>query len=189
MPKRPGVIVISDARYIVETPFYSTITIIPEGMTASSWQPSCGRLSVSSPPAGASVSTTFALEGSVEKPSDTDLKIARIDAWIDGVQIGSTTRVHSSPRDLQSEFVLSIQDAPAGAHTLLLLAYFQNNSLAATATIPLDFLPNTPHRSLLPGYLGTIDLPAESDLLSLPVTVQGWVVIPGSDIRDRRRFR
>ena len=179
-PKRPGIVVINDPRYIVESHFNSTITIVPEGMTAASWLPSCAKIVVQSPPPGADLSTPLLVHGSIEKYNDVKLRIARVEAWSDGIRVGSTSQMIPTHRELRSEFNISIEDLPAGDHTLLLMGYYQNNALAATATMPLTVLHDTPHRSLLSGYVGNIDLPAEEATISLPVTIQGWVVIPGS---------
>ena len=43
--------------------------------------------------------------------------------------------------------------------------------------VPVD----TSSGSLLPGYRGNIDLPIDNAFLDLPITIQGWVVNPGSE--------
>ena len=181
-PLRPGIAEINDPRYFVRSRLNSTITIVPEGMTASSWLPSCARISVSSPPAGAALSTPLVVQGSVEHFIDIDLQINRVEAWVNGALVGSTAQVQSNPHEWQVDFILPVPDLPSGTHTLILTAYYQNGAIAATATMPLDILSGSPQGTVLPGYVGNIDLPGEGEMLKLPVSIQGWVVIPGREV-------
>ena len=179
-PIRPGTIVISDPRYMVQTPSYSTLTVVPEGMTANSWLPSCAKISVFAPPPGARLSTPLVIQGYIEKLSANDLVVARIEAWTNDQKVSSIERVDFTRHDPRSEFSLTIPDLPSRTHSVLLVAYYQNNTIAATATMPLTILPDQATGSASNGYRGNIDLPASDSLLGLPVIVEGWVVVTGS---------
>ena len=179
-PREVGVFPIENNRNLSESELQRTITVIPEGMVASSWHPLCAEFSVHSPQPGANLSTPLVIQGSFKEAEGSNLHVTRLEAWSNGRQVGHSTREHFIRRGSHSEFFLSISDLPPGAHSLLLRAVHQNGTLAATAILPLNILPNSPTGATAGGYQGTIDLPGDNALLGLPVTIQGWVVIPGS---------
>ena len=189
-PLEFGIFEVVNWRRMPESELISTITVVPEGVQASTWHSLCGHIEVSSPPRGTPVSTPLVIEGSVWRTGGTDLHITHVEAWIDGELVGEAKGDHLIPRYVPNsdfrarvshrDFYLTIPRLSPGSHTLSLQAFLQNGMVSSSATMPLTILPNTPNRSLLPGYLGYIDPPAESDLLNLPVTIGGWVVIPGS---------
>ena len=180
-PQQLGVFPISNHRHIPESELSSTITVLPANIEVSTWNPLCAELSVESPPTGAALSTPFVIQGSVIHPGYSGLRVTRIEVWINEMLVGSTASEQFIPRGHSSEFFLTILDLSPGDHSLLLKASLQNGALAATATMQISTPAESPPTSLLPGYRGNIDLPTEGGLLSLPVTIQGWVVIPGSE--------
>ena len=191
-PLEPGIFPIENWRRMPESELISTITVVPEGVAAATWNSLCGHIQVHSPPPSAELGAPFVIEGSVARASGASLHITRVEAWSDGQQVGVVTRdqfvksyiAHSDfrARAASSSFFLAIPKLAPGTHDLLLKAYLQNGTLTATTLVPLTVLPSDPSGSLLPGYRGNIDLPLENELLSLPVTVQGWAVIPGSKL-------
>ena len=191
-PLEPGIFPIVNWRRMPESELISTITVVPKGVAAATWNSLCGHIQVHSPPPNAELGAPFAIEGSVARASGTSLHIARVEAWGDGQLVGVVTReqfvksyiAHSDfrARAAGSSFFLAIPELTPGAHTLLLKAYLQNGTLTATTIVPLNVLPSDSSGGILPGYRGNIDLPLENELLSLPVTVQGWAVVPGSKL-------
>ena len=179
-PKVLGIYAISNVRHLPETDLASTITVVPEGASVSTWHPYCAELSVLAPPPDATVSAPFVIQGSVVEPSVGDLRVTRIEAWSDGRKVGETSREHFISQDSYEDFLLTIPFLPPGTHSLLLQAYLQNGNLAVTASLPLSILAEPASTTPSQGYRGSIDIPDENRLLSLPVTVQGWAVIPGS---------
>ena len=179
-PRQLGVYPISDRRHIPESYLRSTITVVPASIEVSTWNPLCAELSVESPPTGAALSSPFVIQGSVIHPGDSDLRVTRIEAWSNEMLVGSTASEQFIPRGHSSEFFLTILNLSPGDHSLLFKALLQNGALAATGTMQVTIPAESPPAALLPGYRGNIDLPAEGGFLSLPVTIQGWVVIPGS---------
>ena len=95
--------------------------------------------------------------------------------------VGTATSKQFRSRGLDSDFYITIPNLPPGTHILHLQASLQNGSIAATATLPLMVPVDTSSGSLLPGYRGNIDLPIDNAFLDLPITIQGWVVNPGSE--------
>ena len=180
-PQQLGVFPIVNHRHIPGSELMSTITVVPANIDVSTWNPLCAELSVNSPPPGAALSTPFVIQGSVIHPSDSDLRVTRIEAWSNEILVGSTAREQLIPRGHSSEFFLTIPDLNPGDHSLLFKALLQNGTLAATAVLPVSIPTGNPDRDLIPGYRGNIDLPSENKLLSIPVVIQGWVVIPGSN--------
>ena len=179
-PRRLGVYPIYDRRHIPESYLRSTITVVPASIEVSTWNPLCAELSVESPTTGAALSTPFVIQGSVIHPSDSYLRVTRIEAWSNEILVGSIASEQFIPRGNSSEFFLTVLDMPPGDHSLLLKASLQNGALVATATMQISTPAESSPAALLPGYRGNIDLPAEGEFLSLPVTIQGWVVNPGS---------
>ena len=160
----------------------SSITVIPDGASLSTWNASsCGRIRVHSPVLDAQVSTPFVVEGSVTRPAGIDLNVARIEAWSNGEQIGSITQDQFLNFGKHSDFLLTIPSLPAGSHTLLLQAILQNGTISNTVFLPITILPDLLTGASSRGYRGNIDLPSGEELQSLPVSVQGWAVIPGSN--------
>ena len=175
-----GVFEVENWRRIQESDLHFTITVVPEGMTASTWQPSCASLSVHAPSAGSHLSTPLVIQGSAKQPIGSWLGVTRIEAWSNGERVGLTTREHFVSRGTHSDYYLTIPQLPPGSHSLLLKSFLQNGVLVATATMPITILPDPPPSSTAQGYRGVIDLPTENDLLGLPVTIQGWAIIHDS---------
>ena len=188
-PQQLGVFPIYNNRRIQESLLPSTITVVSEGIEPSTWYPFCAEFSVISPPPDASLSTPFVIEGivgpvmlqpTIREPRGQLLFVSRIEAWNNGRVVGVATRDQFISRGLSSGFFISIANLPQGSHTLRLQASLQNGSIAATATLPLTVPVDTSSRALLPGYRGNIDLPIDNAFLDFPITIQGWVVNPGS---------
>ena len=188
-PQLLGIFPIHNNRRIQESLLPSTITVVPEGIEPSTWYPFCAEFSVHSPPPDANLSTPFVIEGTVGpvilqptimEPVGQLLFVSRIEAWNNGQIVGSTTSEQFRSRGLDSDFYITIPSLPPGSHTLRLRASLQNGSIAATATLPLMVPVDTSSGSLLPGYRGNIDLPIDNAFLDLPITIQGWVVNPGT---------
>ena len=175
-----GVFVVENWRRIQESELRFTITVVPEAMTASTWQPSCATLSVHAPSVGSQLSTPLVIQGSAKQPSGSWLDVTRIEAWSNGERVGLTTRDHFVSRGTHSDYYLTIPHLPPGAHSLLLKAFLQNGTLAATATMPITILPDPPTSATTLGYRGHIDHLTENELLGLPVTIQGWAIIHNS---------
>ena len=166
-------------RIMLET---SAITVVPDGASPSTWNASsCGTISVHSPALDAQVSTPFVVEGSVTRPADIDLNVARIEAWSNGEQVGSITEDQFLNSGTHSDFLLTIPTLPAGSHTLLLQAILRDGTISTTVFLPIAILPDPLTGASSRNYRGNIDLPIEEGLQSLPVSVQGWAVIPGSN--------
>ena len=160
----------------------SAITVIPEGASISTWNTSsCGRIRVHSPALDAQVSTPFVIEGSVTRPDSILLNVARIEAWSNGEQIASITEDQFLSSGTPSDFLLTIPTLPAGSHILHLQAILRNGIISTTASLPVTILPDPLTGASSRGYRGNIDLPIEEGFRSLPVSVQGWAVIPGSN--------
>ena len=158
-----------------------TVKVVPEGYNAVTWYPKiCGRLEVQGPAPGASLSTPLIIQGSITRPSGTELKVARIDVWANGEKVGQTTREQFMDRGLHDDFLVTILHLPPGSHSLLLQAYLQDGTLVANVTMPLTILPDPPNTSPSGRYEGSIDTPNGEGLHSLPLTIQGWAVIRGS---------
>ena len=175
-----GVFEVENWRRIQESDLRFTITVVPEAMIASIWQPSCASLSVHAPSAGSHLSTPLVIQGSAKQPSGSWLDVTRIEAWSNGERVGLTTREHFVSRGEYSDYYLTIPQLPSGSHSLLLKAFLQNGVLVATASMPLTILPDPPTSATPQGYRGYIDLPTENELLGLPVTIQGWAIIHDS---------
>ena len=175
-----GVFEVENRRRIQESDLRFTITVVPEAMTASIWQPSCASLSVHAPSAGSHLSTPLVIQGSAKQPIGSWLGVTRIEAWSNGERVGLTTREHFVSRGTHSDYYLTIPQLPPGSHSLLLKSFLQNGVLVATATLPITILPDPQTSASTQGYRGVIDLPTENDLLGLPVTIQGWAIIQHS---------
>lgn len=180
---RLGVFSVGDHRHIPESPTSATITVIPEKIAPASWHPLCTNFAISSPSPGATLSTPLIIEGSVAPVAvphtRLTLQVARIEAWHNGIKVAETTNEDFRYRGSYSEFYLPIPELPAGTQSLSLRAILQNETLAGTANLRLNLLADETDGSLLSGYRGNIDTPAENSLLALPVTIQGWAVVPG----------
>ena len=180
---RLGVFPMEDHRHIPESQVESTITVIPADISASSWHPLCTKFAVKSPTSFAELSTPLVIEGSVEpvevQNSEIVLYVERVEAWNNGQKVGETTREEFLGRGSHSDFFIAIQTLPAGSQPLLLKAILQNGTPAATAILTLDILPASSSESLLPGFRGNIDQPAENAFLDVPLMIRGWVVVPG----------
>ena len=153
-----GVFVVENWRRIQESELRFTITVVPEAMTASTWQLSCATLSVHAPSAGSHLSTPLVIQGSAKQPSGSWLDVTRIEAWSNGERVGLTTRDHFVSRGTHSDYYLTIPHLPSGSHSLLLKAFLQNGTLVATATMPITILPDPPTSATTQGYRGHIDL-------------------------------
>ena len=104
-----GVFIMQNWRRSRFIPATGTITVVPEGYNATTWYPSiCGHLEVQGPTPGASLSTPLVIQGSITRPSGTELKVARIDAWANGEKVGQTTREQFMDRGLHDDFLLTI---------------------------------------------------------------------------------
>ena len=66
-PREVGVFPIENNRNLSESELQRTITVIPEGMVASSWHPLCAEFSVHSPQPGANLSTPLVIQGSFKE--------------------------------------------------------------------------------------------------------------------------
>ena len=160
----------------------NTVTVVPEGATISTWYSStCGIFHIHSPTLDASLNSPFMIHGLVMLPRGINLVVTRIEAWSNGEQVGLTTEKQVFSDPIESEFFLSIPNLPNGTHSLLLVAYLQNGTVAATATMPIVVLPESRTLGFTLGYQGNIDFPLGQGIHSLPVSIQGWVAIPGSD--------
>lgn len=175
-----GVFVVENWRRLPESPLRNTITVIPQGVTIETWHEACGFLTVYAPAADSSLSAPLVIQGEVKSPSHSWLDVARVEAWNRGQRVGVATREHMESKIDHKLFYMTIPYLPQGDHTLLLKAFLQNDTLAATATMPLTVLPDPPLAATPQGFRGFIDHPADGELLGLPLTVQGWVVIPDS---------
>ena len=190
-PTEPGVFPLVNWRRMPESEVISTITVVPEGASVSTWHSLCGQLQIYSPLPGAALSTPFVIEGSAIRPSGTNLHITRVEARSDNVQVGVVTSdqmiTHYSPssdflaRATKRDFYLSISNLHPGEHTLLLKAYSQNGSLVAAASMPIVIIPESKTLSITLGYQGNIDFPLVQGIHSLPVSINGWAAIPGSN--------
>lgn len=175
-----GVFVVENWRRMPESGLRNTITVVPEGVTPTSWVPSCAIFSIFAPSPNAALSVPFVIQGSFKRAGERDLRVTRIEAWSNGEQVGQTSREQFISHGPQSDFQLSIPSLPPGNHSLFLKGYFQNGTLAVTATMPLSVLPDPASSQAPQGFWAFIDLPIQDELLGLPVTIQGWAVIPNS---------
>ena len=176
-----GVFTIRNYRHTVFIYPKGTVTVIPEGAISSTWYPSvCHQLDIQAPPLHASLSTPFVIQGSIEALINTDLRVTRIVAWNNGKIVGQSTSEQFTTDGLRSDFLLTVSDLPPGAQALLLQAYLQNGTLVANATMYVEILPNPSDASPSGRYRGSIDLPSGEGLHSLPLTIRGWAIIPGS---------
>ena len=177
-----GVFDIEDGRHYRFLEGKSTVTVIPEGASISTWNSqSCGRFHIHSPTPDANVSAPFIIHGSVMLPDSIGLNVTRIEAWSVGKQVGLTTEFQVSSDPMESMFFLSIPNLPEGTHSLLLVAFLHNGSITATATMPIVVLPESRTIGFTLGYQGNIDFPLGQGIQSLPVFIHGWAAIPGSD--------
>jgi glucose/arabinose dehydrogenase len=176
-----GVYTVENWRHMQSQLFKSTITVVPQGMSAASWDPLCVDFQVTSPPFETELSAPLVIEGSFGQPQSSDLTVDRIEAWSEGLRVGLATRDKFNQGEEHSEFLLSIPHLPPGSHSLLIQTILQNGKVAASTSMPITIVPDTPSGAILPGYQGSIDLPIEGGLLGLPVSVEGWVAIPGND--------
>ena len=190
-PLKVGVLEIVNQRRMPESDTIPTITVVSAGTQTSTWHSLCGFMRVVSPPLGAAVSAPFVIEGSVWRAPRSDLQITRVEAWVDGEMVGAAegknlaarylTNMDFRARTTHKDFYLTLPSLSPGTHTVVLQSVLQNGIIAASASMPVTVLPQASHSSLLPGYLGNVDPPVGGDLLRLPVTISGWVVVPGSD--------
>ena len=178
---RAGVFIVENWRRIQESRFSNSITVVPEGNSALTWHPaSCGTLVVRAPTPGAQLSPPFVVQGTFEEPYGSPLHVDRIEAWIKGELVGVATSAHFIPRGPQTDFLLAIPSLASGRHNVRVQVFLQNGTVVATASLPVKVLDDPVSETLPAGYRGSVDRPVASELLSLPVTVEGWVVIPGS---------
>ena len=183
-PQRTGVFRLKDERKIPESHLLSTITVIPANMSIDSWHNSCASLQIPFPPPGATLSMPFVIEGSIG-PADLGvfggpLHVTRIEAWSNGEQVGRATEEEIEFRGRHSDFFVTVPFLPPGEHSVVLYAYLQNGMLVATTSLPLTILPELPSSTSGQASRGSIDHPADSSLLDLPVTIRGWAAIVGS---------
>ena len=80
--------------------------------------------------------------GSVTRPTDIDINVARIEAWSNGEQIGSVAEDQFLNSGTHSDFLLTIPTLPAGSHTLLLLAILRDGTISTTVFLPIAILPD-----------------------------------------------
>ena len=183
-PQLLGVFQIKNERKFPESHQINTITVIPANMSIDSWHNSCAALQVPFLPPGAILSTPFVIEGSIG-PADLGLfggllHVTRIEAWSNGEQVGRATEEEIDFRGRHSDFFVTVPFLPPGEHSVVLYAYLQNGMLVATASLPLTILPVLPSSTSGQASRGSIDHPADSSLLDLPVTIRGWAAIVGS---------
>jgi glucose/arabinose dehydrogenase len=159
----------------------NTIKVIPEGASASTWYlETCGILDIAYPRPGDTLSTPFVIQGSVVLPVGIQLSVARIEAWSNDKKVGEITNDRLDYQGTHTNFLLPVTGLPPGSHSLLIQVFLQTEANIANVTLPIIALPDPEQVSPTQGYRGNIDLPAEGELQSLPVTLQGWAVIPGS---------
>ena len=180
-PDRLGVFTIADHRKIRESETLSTFTVILERASEVSGYPLCVEFQISSPSPDATLVAPFIVQGSVGTTRfelGETLYVVRVEAWSNGELVGTTSRDEFIRNGPYSEFLLSVPTLPPGPHSLILRAYLQSGMVAATSILPLSVLGDASSGDLIPGYRGSIDAPNKDAVLSLPVTIQGWVVIP-----------
>ena len=159
----------------------NTITVIPEGASISTWNPeSCGTIDVHTPVVGATLSTPLIIHGSVTPPDGMHVDVSHIEAWSNGVRVGHIAKGQFKPYGSHSEFFLALPSLAPGRHTIVLAAYLQNGNVAATVSLPVTILSDPPAGTPSEGFRGSVDLPAEGSLQSLPVVVQGWAINPST---------
>ncbi len=66
-PREVGVFTIENNRNLSESELQRTITVIPEGMFASSWHPLCAEFSVHSPHPGSTLTTPLVIQGTFKE--------------------------------------------------------------------------------------------------------------------------
>ena len=88
-------------------------------------------------------------KGSVTRPADIDLNVARIEAWSNGKQVGSITEDQFLISGTHSDFLLTIPTLPAGSHTLLLQAILRDGTISTTVFLPIAILPGPTYRCFL----------------------------------------
>ena len=183
-PEAVGVFLIQDLRHLEESQARSTVTVIPAGVTAAAWHPMCTKFTVEAPEPGGVVGTPFVIQGSVWPVSlptlGFDLYVTRVEAWRDGQRVGIVSREDFLNRGEYSDFFLTVPAVAPGTHSLTLRAILQNGVTSATADLPLTVVPATAGDSLLAGFRGNIDEPAQEGPFRLPLAVRGWAVVPGS---------
>ena len=190
-PQSVGIFPIVNLRRMPESELISTITVLPEGALAATWHPLCGHLEVTSPPIGSDLSSPFVVQGLVMRASGTELHISHVEARINGELVGVAKGDQLNARYIphsdfrarisRNEFFITVPDLSPGTHTLILQAFLQNGMVSSSVSMPFTVQPGMPDSSPHRGYRGNIDLPAADDLLTLPFTIQGWVVIHGSN--------
>ena len=87
-----GVFVVENWRRMPESGLRNTITVVPEGVTPTSWVPSCAIFSIFAPSPNAALSVPFVIQGSFKRAGERDLRVTRIEAWSNGEQVGQTSR-------------------------------------------------------------------------------------------------
>ena len=175
-----GVFDIEDWRRLPHSPLYQTITVVPQGMSASSWHPACVAFRVDSPPLGAGLTAPFVIQGSFQQPAEGYLRVTRIEAWTNGEQVGVANSESFTPGRESTTFYLTVSELPQNTNSIFLRTLLQNGAIVASAVLPLTPLADSSTGSFLGGYQGSIDLPVENQPLILPVTIQGWAAIPGT---------
>ncbi len=160
-----------------------TLTVIPQGASVSTWNSaSCSSVTVHSPTVGASVSAPLVIQGTIVQPNDAQLNVHRIVAWSNGEQVGLASRDQFLSQGSHIDFNLSIPELAQGSHLLRLIGYEQSGRIAAAASFPLTILADPANTNPSRSYQGSIDVPTGEGLHSIPLTIQGWAVIPGSSI-------
>ncbi len=158
-----------------------TLTVIPEGASAATWNSEvCGNLQVNAPTLDANVSAPLVIQGTIAQPDSVGFNVSRIEAWSNGEQVGFATENDFLQQRFHIDFSLTIPTLGPGSHTLLLIAFQGNDRIAAAASLPLTVLPNPVNADPSSSYQGNIDDPTGEGLRSIPLTIQGWAVIPGS---------
>lgn len=180
---RTGVFLITDWRHRSLRDGTNIITVIPEGASASTWNPvACGTINVDTPAVGAVLSTPLVIQGSVTPPDGSLMGVTYIEAWSEGVKLGQVTADQFRTLDSRSEFFITLPSMTPGSHTIILAAYLQNGNVAATVSLPVRILSDPPAGSGSEGFRGFVDFPTENGLQGLPVIVQGWAINPSTRV-------
>ena len=130
---------------------------------------------------GAQLSPPFIVQGSFDEPQGSPLRVDRLEAWSNGELVGVAMSEHFTPRGPGTDFLLPIPSMSPGKHNVLLQVSLQNGTVVATAILPVTIASDRAVVSPPAGYRGNVDRPFAGELQSLPVTVEGWVAIPGSE--------
>ena len=88
-----GTFTIEDSRHRIFMHRGHTVTVIPEGASAYTWDAEvCGRLHVHVPTLDAEVSAPLVIQGTIALPPSEKFNVSRIEAWSDGERVGLASR-------------------------------------------------------------------------------------------------